>query len=167
MTHSEKTTNANPAPKPSIALYQPDIPQNTGTILRMATCLGLHVHIIEPCGFTLNDRTLRRAGMDYLERSSITRHLSWKHFDEWVSAGHKRLVLATTKAAKSYLTHQFENNDILLFGRESAGVPENVHERADIRITIPMCEGERSLNLAISTAIITSEALRQLGNFPQ
>jgi tRNA (cytidine/uridine-2'-O-)-methyltransferase len=150
----------------SIALYQPDIPQNTGTILRMAACLDLHVHIIEPCGFALNDRTLRRAGMDYLDRSTYTKHLSWSHFLEWTESESRRLVLATTKASHAFIDLHYQPNDILLFGRESVGVPENVHERADERITIPMREGERSLNLAISTAMVASEALRQLKAFP-
>ncbi len=145
-----------------IALYQPDIPQNTGTILRMATCLDLHVHIIEPCGFTLNDRTLRRAGMDYLERSSFTKHLSWDRFKDWHQSSGKRLLLATTKSNRSFYGQTFEDGDILLFGRESAGVPDDVHDYAKDRITIPMREGERSLNLAISTAMIVTEALRQV-----
>lgn len=164
-----------PAPTPSIpsieapiaiALYQPDIPQNTGTILRMAACLDLHVHIIEPCGFALNDRTLRRAGMDYLKRSSFTKHLSWSHFEQYCSSHGHRLMLATTKASEPFLDCTFKAGDILLFGRESVGVPDEVHARAAQRLTIPMREGERSLNLAISTAMIATEALRQLKAFP-
>nr|WP_321443784.1 tRNA (cytidine(34)-2'-O)-methyltransferase [uncultured Cohaesibacter sp.] len=151
----------------SIALYQPDIPQNTGTILRMAACLDLHVHIIEPCGFALSDRTLRRAGMDYLERSQYTKHLSWDHFLRWVADDHKRLVLATTKAEQSFLDIAYADRDILLFGRESVGVPDAVHASADIRMTIPMKTGERSLNLAISTAMVVTEAMRQLKAFPR
>ena len=150
----------------SIALYQPDIPQNTGTILRMATCMDLHVHIIEPCGFVLSDKTLRRAGMDYLKRSSFSKHLSWEHFEAWASEQQQRLVLATTKADHSYVDFTFQDGDILLFGRESVGAPQDVHDRADERITIPMKEGERSLNLAISTAMISAEAMRQLKAFP-
>lgn len=151
----------------SIALYQPDIPQNTGTILRMAACLDLHVHIIEPCGFALSDRTLKRAGMDYLERSRYTKHLSRDHFSDWVRDEHKRLVLATTKATQSFLDIPYADGDILLFGRESVGVPDDVHARADIRMTIPMKQGERSLNLAISTAMVATEAMRQLKAFPR
>lgn len=151
----------------SIALYQPDIPQNTGTILRMAACLDLHVHIIEPCGFALNDRTLKRAGMDYLERSQFTKHLSWDHFLSWAKGEDKRLLLATTKAEASFLDMTFEIGDILLFGRESVGVPDDVHNIADIRMTIPMRAGERSLNLAISTAMVATEAMRQLKAFPR
>lgn len=153
--------------RPSLALFQPDIPQNTGTILRMAACLDLHVHIIEPCGFALNDKTLRRAGMDYLQRSSFTKHLSWQHFERWATTEQKRLILATTKTDQPFTQFQFMADDILLFGRESVGAPDEVHDRADHRITIPMKAGERSLNLAISTAILTSEALRQLKAFPQ
>ena len=153
--------------KIAIALYQPDIPQNTGTILRMAACLDIHVHIIEPCGFALNDRTLRRAGMDYLERAAFTKHLSWEHFCDWHKGEDTRLVLATTKASRPFIDFEFANGDILLFGRESVGVPNEVHARTDDRITIPMHEGERSLNLAISTAMIASEALRQLKAFPK
>lgn len=152
--------------KIALALYQPDIPQNTGTILRMAACLDLHVHIIEPCGFALNDRTLRRAGMDYLERSSFTKHLSWTHFLDWSQQESRRLVLCTTKSTSAFTSFDFHPTDILLFGRESVGVPEDVHQVADQRITVPMKEGERSLNLAISTAMIASEALRQLKAFP-
>ncbi|SNY91483.1 tRNA (cytidine/uridine-2'-O-)-methyltransferase [Cohaesibacter sp. ES.047] len=150
----------------SLALYQPDIPQNTGTILRMAACMGLHVHIIEPCGFALNDRTLRRAGMDYLERASFTKHLSWRHFLDQIREDRHRLLLATTKAEQTFYDIQYQEGDILLFGRESVGVPDDVHDTADERITIPMQAGERSLNLAISTAMITTEAMRQLRAFP-
>ena len=151
----------------SIALYQPDIPQNTGTILRMAACLGLHVHIIEPCGFALNDRTLRRAGMDYLERSSFTKHLDWQHFSAFAKGKTHRLLLATTKSQTSFLDMHYHHGDILLFGRESSGVPDAVHSAADERVTIPMQQGERSLNLAISTAMVASEAMRQLRAFPK
>ena len=151
----------------ALALYQPDIPQNTGTILRMAACLDLHVHIIEPCGFALNDRTLRRAGMDYLERSSFSKHLSWDHFDDWRKSEANRLILATTKTSHSFLETGFADGDVILFGRESIGVPQEVHDSADARITIPMKPGERSLNLAISTAMVATEAMRQLKAFPQ
>lgn len=133
----------------------------------MAACFDLHVHIIEPCGFALTDRTLRRAGMDYLERSSFTKHLDWHHFERWAKDSGKRLILATTKAEQTYSDFPFAPNDILLFGRESVGAPEDVHMRAEHRITIPMKEGERSLNLAISTAILATEAMRQLDDFPK
>ena len=144
-----------------IALYQPDIPGNTGTILRLAACLGLSVDIIEPVGFDMSDRNLRRSGMDYLASVALTRHVNWQRFDEWRREGGRRLVLASTKAALPYTRFEFRPDDILLFGRESAGVPDNVHQTADARILIPMVEGQRSINLAMSTAIIAGEALRQ------
>ena len=147
-----------------IALYQPDIPQNTGTILRTAVCFGIPVDIIEPCGFLWDDKLLKRAGMDYLPKAALTRHLSWEDFLTHKPAG--RLVLFTTKATQSYANFTFQPDDILLFGRESCGVPDDVHEKADVRLRIPMKQGERSLNLAISCAIATAEALRQTGQFP-
>lgn len=145
-----------------IALYQPDIPGNTGTILRMAACLGLTVDIIEPAGFDLSNRALRRAGMDYAEQAAIKRHLNWKHFDEWRRLQRRRLILATTKASKSYRKFGFQSSDVLLFGRETSGVPDRVHDAVDEGVLIPMVEGRRSLNLAVSAAIITGEAIRQL-----
>lgn len=144
-----------------IALYQPDIPGNTGTILRLAACLGLGVDIIEPAGFDLSDRNLKRAGMDYLASVVLTRHISWSHFEEWRATTGRRLVLASTKAADVYFDFAFQPNDILLFGRESAGVPDSVHDMADGRILIPMIEGQRSLNIAMSVAMIAGEAMRQ------
>jgi tRNA (cytidine/uridine-2'-O-)-methyltransferase len=145
-----------------LALYQPDIPGNTGTILRLAACLGLSVDIIEPAGFDISDRNLRRAGMDYLEAVALTRHVNWDRFDAWRRENGRRLVLASTRAALPYTRFEFQPDDILLFGRESAGVPDHVHEMADARVLIPMVEGQRSLNLAISTAMIAGEALRQV-----
>lgn len=145
-----------------IALYQPDIPGNTGTILRMAACLGLTVDIIEPAGFDLSDRALKRAGMDYLEQAALQRHRTWQHFHDWALSEDRRLVLATTAASHSYLAHRFRSDDIMLFGRESAGAPEHVHKVADVRLRIPMAEGARSLNLAIATALFAGEALRQV-----
>lgn len=145
-----------------IALYQPDIPGNTGTILRMAACLGLAVDIIEPAGFDLSDRGLKRAGMDYLEQAALTRHLDWEHFNQWRLSENRRLVLLSTKAAHSYTDFIYRSDDILLFGRESAGVPDHVHEISDERIIIPMVEGARSLNLALSTAMSAGEAMRQI-----
>jgi tRNA (cytidine/uridine-2'-O-)-methyltransferase len=144
-----------------IALYQPDIPGNTGTILRLAACLGLGVDIIEPAGFDLSDRNLKRAGMDYLASVVLTRHVSWAHFEEWRATTGRRLVLASTKAADVYFDFAFQSNDILLFGRESAGVPDTVHNMADGRILIPMVEGQRSINIAMSAAMIAGEAMRQ------
>lgn len=147
-----------------IALYQPDIPGNTGTILRMAACLGLAVDIIEPAGFDLSDRGLKRAGMDYLEQAALTRHLDWEHFNQWRLSENRRLVLLSTKAAQPYTDFSYRADDILMFGRESAGVPDHVHEISDERIIIPMVQGARSLNLALSVAMSSGEALRQVNN---
>ena len=147
-----------------IALYQPDIPPNTATILRYAACLGLKTHIIEPAGFQLSDRSFRRAGMDYIDPSRITRHVSWETFQ--ASTQNNRLVLATTKSQLSYLDFSFQNDDIVLFGRESAGVPDHVHNFVEARITVPMQPDMRSLNVAMSCAMICGEALRQTGGLP-
>lgn len=149
-----------------IALYQPDIPGNTGTILRLAACLGLGVDIIEPAGFDLSDRNLKRAGMDYLAMAALTRHVNFERFDAGVTETGNRLVLASTKAALPYTEFEYYPGDILLFGRESAGVPDSVHARADARVLIPMVEGQRSINLALSVAMIAGEALRQTKSFP-
>lgn len=144
-----------------IALYQPDIPGNTGTILRLAACLGLGVDIIDPAGFDISDRNLKRAGMDYLANVSLVRHVNFDRFEEWRRESGRRLVLASTRAAERYTDFAYRPDDILLFGRESAGVPETVHDRADARIIIPMVEGQRSINVAMSAAMIAGEALRQ------
>jgi tRNA (cytidine/uridine-2'-O-)-methyltransferase len=149
-----------------IALYEPDIPQNTGTILRLAACLGLAAHIIEPAGFPISDRAFRRAGMDYLDQVSIQRHASWAAFAAWRAQAGVRIVLFTTQAGTSHLEHRFADDDLLLFGRESAGVPEMVHRAADTRLVIPMRPGLRSLNVAMAAALAVGEALRQTGGFP-
>jgi tRNA (cytidine/uridine-2'-O-)-methyltransferase len=149
------------APAMRLALYQPDIPQNTGTILRLCGCLGIEAHIIEPAGFPSSDRAFRRAGMDYLDAVAITRHASWPDFEAWRRAMACRLVLFTTRAAKPYLDFSFAAGDVLLFGRESAGVPEAVHAAADARLLIPMRSGMRSLNVAMAAALAAGEALRQ------
>ena|SRR5579872_149377 len=149
-----------------IALYEPDIPQNTGTILRLAACLGLAADIIEPAGFPVSDRAFRRAGMDYLGEVSIRRHDSWAAFEAWRREAGVRLVLFTTRGTTPYLEHRFATEDVLLFGRESAGVPEAVHAAADARLVIPMRQGLRSLNIAMAAAMAASEALRQTGGFP-
>ena len=146
-----------------IALYQPDIPQNTGTILRLCACLGIEAHIIEPAGFPTSDRAFRRAGMDYIDAVAILRHGSWREFDSWRRSGHHRLILFTTKATVSYLDYSFDTNDILLLGRETAGVPDEVHDAADARLVIPLKNGLRSLNVAITAAMAAGEALRQTG----
>ncbi|UXS02143.1 tRNA (cytidine(34)-2'-O)-methyltransferase [Agrobacterium tumefaciens] len=144
-----------------IALYQPDIAGNTGTILRLAACLGIGVDIIEPAGFDISDRNLKRAGLDYIATAALTRHVTWERFEEWRAESGRRLVLASTKAALPYAKIAYRPDDILLFGRESAGVPDHVHEKADERVIIPMVEGQRSINVAMSAAMITGEAMRQ------
>ena len=149
-----------------IALYQPDIPQNTGTILRMAACLDLHVDIIGPAGFDMSDRALKRAGLDYLDRAAFDLHDDFTTFmQSRIERDGKTLILATTSGATPYLEHRFTKNNILLMGSESSGVPHSVHELVDARIKIPMQAGTRSLNLALSTAMIMGEALRQTGGF--
>lgn len=147
-----------------LALYQPDIPQNTGTMMRLCACLGVPMDIIEPCGFVLNDKNLRRAGMDYIDGLELARHDSWDHFTAARTSA--RIVLLTTKTDQSFLDFRFQAEDILLMGRESAGVPENVHASAAARVTIPMMSGMRSLNVALASAIVLTEALRQTGAFP-
>jgi tRNA (cytidine/uridine-2'-O-)-methyltransferase len=156
----------DPAGRMRIALYQPDIPQNTGTILRLAACLGVEAHIVEPTGFPSSDRAFRRAGMDYLDQVTLVRHVSWATFDAWRRSERLRLVLFTTGTARSYLDHAFGPDDILMFGSETAGVPEAVHKSADARLKIPMREGLRSLNVAMAAALAVGEALRQTGGFP-
>ncbi|HMK70538.1 MAG TPA: tRNA (cytidine(34)-2'-O)-methyltransferase [Xanthobacteraceae bacterium] len=146
-----------------IALYQPDIPQNTGTILRLCACLGIAADIIEPAGFPVTDRAFRRAGMDYLDAVAITRHRSWQTFAAWRCGEGRRLLVFTTTAALSYLDYRYRPDDILLFGRESAGVPAEVHAAADARLIIPMRPGLRSLNVALAAAMAAAEALRQTG----
>jgi tRNA (cytidine/uridine-2'-O-)-methyltransferase len=154
-------------PMPRLAIYQPDIPQNTGTMLRLAACLGVPVEIIEPAAFDVSDRNLRRSGMDYLNHVTITRHLSWRTFEAWRQEGKGRLVLATTRGAIPYTDFAYELDDIILVGRESAGVPEEVHQAADARVIVPMQPGMRSLNVAVTAAMILGEALRQTGSFPK
>jgi tRNA (cytidine/uridine-2'-O-)-methyltransferase len=148
-----------------IALYEPDIPQNTGTILRLCACLGAEAHIIEPAGFPVTDRAFRRAGMDYLDQVRLTRHASFADFEAWRRAQRLRLVLLTTAAETSYLDHAYGDDEVLLFGRESAGVPEAVHQAADARLRIPLRAGLRSLNVAMAAAMVAGEALRQTGGF--
>jgi tRNA (cytidine/uridine-2'-O-)-methyltransferase len=145
-----------------IALYEPDIPQNTGTILRLTACLGLEAHIIEPTGFPSSDRAFRRAGMDYLDKVALTRHVSWTAFDTWRRAERLRLILFTTSAERAYLDHAYRLDDVLLFGRESAGVPPDVHAAVDIRLKIPIREDLRSLNVAVAAAMAAGEMVRQL-----
>ena len=148
-----------------IALYEPDIPQNTGTILRLCACLGIEAHIIEPAGFPVTDRAFRRAGMDYLNQIALTRHGSFAAFEKWRQRQRLSLILLTTTAERSYLDHAFSADQVLLFGRESAGVPDEVHQTADVRLRIPLQKGARSLNVALAAAMVVSEALRQTSGF--
>ena len=150
-----------PANAMRIALFQPDIPQNTGTILRLCACLDVEAHIIEPAGFPVSDRHFRRAGMDYLDEVSITRHDSWSKFEQWRRSSGFRLVLFSTRGIGTYLDYRYNLADILLFGRESAGVTDEVDAAADARLVIPIKPGLRSLNVAMAAAMALGEALRQ------
>lgn len=149
-----------------LALYQPDIPQNTGTLLRLAACMGIGVDIIEPCGFILDDRRMRRAGMDYLDQVDLIRHNSWNDFFKFKREQSGRLLLLSTKASHIYTDFTYQSDDTLLLGRESEGVPQDVHDSADERLIIPMAAGMRSINVAISGAMVLGEALRQTNCFP-
>lgn len=157
---------------PRLALFQPDIPQNAGTVIRMCACLGVPVDIIEPCGFDASDRNFRRAGMDYLERAAVTRHGSWAMFEEWraaraVADGAARLVIVETDGATAHHDFAFRKGDILVLGRESAGLPAHVRTASEFSVVIPQVQGVRSLNVATAAAIVLGEALRQLGAWPQ
>jgi tRNA (cytidine/uridine-2'-O-)-methyltransferase len=151
-----------------LALFQPDIPQNTGTLLRTAACLGVPVDVILPAGFDFTDRSLRRAGLDYLEHVAINRHADWAAFEAWRAAlqPKPRLILLSSHASDSHIATAFEPDDILLLGRESAGAPDYVHAAADRRVRIPLVPGLRSFNIAIAGAMVIGEALRQVGGFP-
>lgn len=146
-----------------IALYQPDIPQNTGAILRLAACLGVGVDIVEPCGFVWSDSRLRRAGIDYLDHAHCVRHSSWQAY---CAVRRGRLLLLTTMGPTPYTAFAFRGDDTLLLGRESAGVPDSVHDTSDARLRIPMTPAARSLNIALATAMVLGEALRQVSGFP-
>lgn len=160
---ADMNENLNTAQSPlTLALYQPDIPQNCGTLLRLCACLGLDAAIIEPAGFPVSDRAFRRAGMDYLDHVSITRHLNFAAFEDWRKSMSRRLVLLTTKADAGYCDFTYAPGDILLVGRESAGVPESVHAAADARVVIPLRAKMRSLNVAVAAAMVIGEALRQI-----
>jgi tRNA (cytidine/uridine-2'-O-)-methyltransferase len=147
-----------------LALFEPDIPQNAGTIIRLAACLRVVVDLIEPAGFLLGDRQLRRAGLDYIERATLRRFPSWRAYQAEREPG--RLVLLTTRGDKRYTSLRFRADDVLLLGRESAGVPDAVHAAADARLRVPMLPGARSLNVAVAAAMVLGEALRQTGGFP-
>jgi tRNA (cytidine/uridine-2'-O-)-methyltransferase len=163
----DQTENSGTASRLRLALYEPDIPQNAGTLFRLAACLAIPVDLIEPAGFDASDRNLKRAGLDYLHAVTIRRHLSFAHFDAWRREAGHRLVLATTHGATRHIDFTFRPGDIILLGRESAGVPEAVHAIADARIAIPMQPGLRSINIAVAGGIMVAEALRQLDGFPQ
>ena len=149
-----------------IAIYQPDIPGNAGALMRMAACLGVAVDIIGPCGFVLSDKQMRRAGMDYLDHAEMTEHASWQAFRA-ARPQSGRLVGLSTKAETDYLQFTFRRDDILLVGRESAGLPDEVHAACDARIRVPMAAGMRSLNVATALAMVMGEALRQTDGFPE
>ena len=145
-----------------IALFEPDIPQNTGNIFRLGACLGIEVDIIEPTGYVFDDKRFKRSSMDYIEHIKYKRHLDWNEFYEWSKKNNFRLILLTTKSKKKYTEYQFQDNDILLFGRESAGVAKDVHDIVDEQLTIPMKKNMRSINVSSSVALVTGEACRQL-----
>lgn len=149
-----------------LALFEPDIPQNAGTLMRLGACLNVRIHLIEPAGFPTSDKTFKRAGMDYLDRVDLMRHISWRAFHEWQQESGQRLILASTKAAKPYFDLEFRPDDIILMGRESKGAPDYVHEAADARVLIPLVPGLRSLNVALAGGMILGEALRQTRGFP-
>lgn len=146
-----------------LALYQPDIAANTGAMMRLCACLGLGLDIIEPCGFVFDDRKMKRVAMDYIEYITYKRHASWNEFKDQV--GPKRLILLTTKADMPYHQFKFRKDDILLIGRESAGVPEEIHQSVNARVMIPMHKEARSLNVGMAAAIVAAEALRQVEGF--
>jgi tRNA (cytidine/uridine-2'-O-)-methyltransferase len=148
-----------------LALFQPDIPQNLGAAVRLGACLGVPIDIIEPCGFPLSDRAVRRAAMDYAEKAEVVRHASWTRFLEAPARAEGRLVLFTTRGAEPFHRFRFRPTDVLLFGRESAGVPFEAHEAADARLFIPLAHGARSLNVVNAAAMALGEALRQTGGY--
>jgi tRNA (cytidine/uridine-2'-O-)-methyltransferase len=162
----KKAPSVTDPSKLRLALFQPDIPQNLGANLRLAACLGVAVDIIEPCGFPLTDRALKRTAMDYGENVAISRHSGWSEFRESQLGSGARLILFTTRGSVRLEMHAFQPRDILLFGRESAGVPDAVHAAADSRVAIPLAGGARSLNVAVSAGIALWEALRQTGQLP-
>ena len=150
-----------------LALYQPDIAANTGTLLRLGACLGVTIHVIHPAGFALTDRNLARAGLDYLDKAALVEHASFAAFDAWRRGEQRRLVLLTTKASESAYDTRFTPQDILMLGRESAGVPDAVADIADLRLRIPMGPGLRSINVAIAGSMVLGEAMRQTGRFTE
>jgi len=148
-----------------LALYQPDIAQNTGTMLRLGACLGVHVHIIHPTGFPFSKKAVKRGGLDYLDHADFIEHDSYEQFTAWRQGAGRRLVLLTTKGAVSAYEADYRDGDVLMVGRESAGVPDAVAEAADLRVRIPMRTEMRSLNVAMAASLVLGEALRQTGAF--
>ena len=148
-----------------LALYQPDIAQNTGTLLRLGACLGVRVHIIHPTGFAFSAKTVKRGALDYLQHADFVEHDSYAHFDAWRRGEGKRLVLLTTKSAASAYEAEYAPQDVLMLGRESAGVPDAVADHAELRVRIPMRQDMRSLNVAVAGSLVLGEALRQTGAF--
>jgi tRNA (cytidine/uridine-2'-O-)-methyltransferase len=148
-----------------LALFQPDIPQNTGAIMRLCACLGVTLDIIGPAGFDFSDRALKRAALDYWPHVNVMRHESFAAFEDWRSRAEARLLLLTTRGETPYLAFRFKTHDILVLGRESAGAPDYVHEAADARLRVPMREGLRSMNIAVAAALVLGEAMRQTGAF--
>ena len=148
---------------PDLVLFQPDIPGNTGTLIRLGACMGVKVHIVEPAGFRLDEKAFRRAGMDYVEQAVMERHLNWEAFETWRAEEGRRLILLTTKSDLPYTQFAFSESDLIMLGRESSGAPEYVHAASDHRLTIPMHGEARSLNMALSGAMVLGEALRQMG----
>ncbi len=147
---------------PDLVLFQPDIPGNTGTLLRLAACMGVRVHIIEPAGFRLDEKAFRRAGMDYVEQAAMQKHLNWAEFEKWRKSEQRRTLLLTIKATQNYTDFKFQKSDLIMLGRESIGAPDYVHEAVDERLTIPMAGEARSLNMALTGAMVLGEAIRQV-----
>jgi tRNA (cytidine/uridine-2'-O-)-methyltransferase len=154
-------------PIPRLALYQPDIPQNAGTLIRLSACLGFGLDVIEPCGFLWDDKRMRRAGMDYVEQAQVARHVSWAAFLSYMQEEGRRLVLLTTAGGEDFSRFSFSGQDVIMVGRESVGVPAIVAEAARHRVRIPMRAGVRSLNVALAATLAMGEALRQVGAFPE
>jgi tRNA (cytidine/uridine-2'-O-)-methyltransferase len=152
--------------RPRLALYQPDIPQNAGALLRLAACFSFGVDVVEPCGFLWDEKRMRRAGMDYVDLVSVTRHVSWPAFQASAVSQGRRIVLLSTKASERLDRFTFSAGDIIMVGRESAGVPDAVADAADARVRIPLNPAARSLNVALAASIAMAEALRQLNGFP-
>ncbi len=151
---------------PDLVLYQPDIPGNTGTLMRLAACLDFHIHIIQPAGFRLDDTNLKRAGMDYLELAKLVRHSSWQNFETWRNRENRRLLLLTTSGSEKHINIKYQQSDLIMLGRESSGVPDFVHDAANHSVLIPMHKQARSINIALSGAMVMGEALRQTDKFP-